>query len=175
MGNTISSEDSAVSDEGIVTVGTGSGSSFKPQDELLRKLQQLPQVQQATQGKGVYDQMWRDLALYSREQLQLDPSLTLRLLNTYKAWCESQAGTVAQQQDFVNIRISDIDKVASEVLVQCQRRQQTLEATANIHRSLATTQQQMEDLSVRLTACAKVLGKAQQHFDTQSDPGCSHV
>ena len=105
-------EKSAVRDVEIVTVGsaTGQQKGALDGDVLLNKLRGLPQIQQATDSNSTNDQVWTDLTSYSqgvhlpchaqdasglplREQaispvtagqLQLDPNLTLNIINTYK-------------------------------------------------------------------------------------------
>ncbi|KAL0033366.1 hypothetical protein WJX77_006124 [Trebouxia sp. C0004] len=112
-------------------------------------------AEQAIHNKNAEDQVWQDLASFSKDQLQLDPDLTLRVLGTYRTWCKAQAGTVARQQDFVNSSIHDMDKMASEVLGECHRRQQALENTARLLSSLAAAQQRILDLTGRLTECSR--------------------
>lgn len=159
MGNATSSEVDKSADDGIVTVNTIANSCSQAQDDILETLRQLPQVKQASANKGLEDQLWRELTSYSQDQLQLDPQLTLRVLNTYKTWCKSQAQTVAQQQDFVNSRIHDVDKLATKVLQECARRHQKLQSMAQAFRLLAATEQ-MEELSGRLQACEDVMATA---------------
>ncbi|KAL0026340.1 hypothetical protein WJX79_000745 [Trebouxia sp. C0005] len=159
--------------EGIVTVvaqgAEASRSCSHPEEALLQRLEQLPQVQQAIHNKNAEDQVWQDLASFSKDQLQLDPDLTLRVFSTYKTWCKAQAGTVARQQDFVNSSIHDVDNMVSEVLRECHRRQQALENTARLLSSLAAAQQQMLDLTGRLTECSKVIQAAKAHKLSSSD------
>ncbi|KAA6426634.1 MAG: hypothetical protein FRX49_03744 [Trebouxia sp. A1-2] len=121
----------------------------------FRRLEQLPQVQQAIHNKNAEDQVWQDLASFSKDQLQLDPDLTLRVFSTYK--------------DFVNSSIHDVDNMVSEVLRECHRRQQALENTARLLSSLAAAQQQMLDLTGRLTECSKVIQAAKAHKLSSSD------
>lgn len=72
----LGAQESTVSDTGIVTVATpgricrdqADGSPCIPEDALLQKLKQLPQVQQAIHNKSADDQVWRDLAAYSQGQ-----------------------------------------------------------------------------------------------------------
>ncbi|DBA81960.1 TPA: hypothetical protein ACH3X1_007669 [Trebouxia sp. C0004] len=145
--------------EGIVTVVTqgaeASGSCSNPEEALLQRLKQLPQVQQAIHNKNAEDQVWQDLASFSKDQLQLDPDLTLRVLGTYR--------------DFVNSSIHDMDKMASEVLGECHRRQQALENTARLLSSLAAAQQRILDLTGRLTECSRVIQAAKAHKISNSD------
>ncbi|KAL0051271.1 hypothetical protein WJX82_004548 [Trebouxia sp. C0006] len=88
--------------EGIVTVVTqgaeATESCSNPEEALLQRLEQLPQVQQSIHNKNAEDQVWQDLASFSKDQLQLDPDLTLHILSTYRTWCKAQAGTIARQQ-----------------------------------------------------------------------------
>ncbi|DBB16466.1 TPA: hypothetical protein ACH3X3_014744 [Trebouxia sp. C0006] len=72
-------------------------------------------------------------------------------------------------QDFVNSSIHDVDKMVSEVLGECHRRQQALENTARVLSSLAAAQQQMLDLTGRLTECSRVIQAAKAHKLSSSD------
>lgn len=159
--------------EGIVTVVTqgaeATGSCSNPERALLQKLEQLPQVHQAIHNKNAEDQVWQDLASFSKDQLQLDADLTLHVLGTYRTWCKAQASTVTRQQDFVNSNIHDIDNMVSEVLGECHRRQQALQNTARVLSSLAAAQQQMLDLTGRLTECSSVIQAAKAHNLRRSD------
>lgn len=158
MGNTATVE--ASSDAEIVTVDTATESPSATQNSLLSKLEHMPQLQQAARNKVGEDQVWRDLATYSQEQLQMDPQWILGMLNVYKAWNRNQGNTVVQQQDFVNKRIEDIDKLATEVLEESRRRQQILDNIPAVMKTLTASQSQVELLVDRLAKCREAIQAA---------------
>ena len=80
--NDVQDLESAGLQEGILTVSTETKGSLPARDDILNRLDHLPQVREPTQNKGSEDQLWQELTSYTQGSctclwVQRDPLVLL--------------------------------------------------------------------------------------------------